>query len=203
MSVSRPHQAACARSALLDHQALNGAAEIAALIGEPRHGQPRTVRTDPGFGIEQDPVAGRLARKIHGEIGVEKGPGVKIQHGRSAVAEIRRRHRPHRLRNVRAFHDRPVDAVPDRARPGTPKWPRAARSDIPVTKGLEEKSTRSMRDRSGPGSSTGSITASGGSSLACTLIFSTVAPTTTTPFARSLTAQSWILRPSRNTSLSI
>ena len=23
--------------------------------------------------------------------------------------------------------------------PGTPKWPRAARSDIPVTKGLEEK----------------------------------------------------------------
>ena len=39
----------------------------------------------------------------------------KVQHGRGAVAEIRRRHRPHRLRNGCAFHDRPVDAVPDRA----------------------------------------------------------------------------------------
>ena len=53
------------------------------------------------------------------------------------------------------------------------------------------------------GSWTGSIAASGGSSLACTLIFSTVALTTTTPLASNLTAQSWILRPSRKTSLSI
>ena len=87
--------------------------------------------------------------------------------------------------------------------PGTPNWPRAARSDIPVTKGLEEKSTGSTRDCSGPGSSTFSIAASGGNSLACILIFSTVALTTTTPSASSLTAQSWILRPSRKTSLSI
>ena len=35
------------------------------------------------------------------------------------------------------------------------------------------------------------------------MIFSTVAPTTTMPSASSLTAQSWILRPSRTTSLSI
>jgi len=35
------------------------------------------------------------------------------------------------------------------------------------------------------------------------LIFSTVALTATTPCASSLTAQSWILRPSRKTSLSI
>ena len=39
--------------------------------------------------------------------------------------------------------------------------------------------------------------------MVCTLIFSTVAATTTTPFANSLTPQSWILRPSRKTSLSI
>ena len=35
------------------------------------------------------------------------------------------------------------------------------------------------------------------------MIFSTVAATTATPLANNLTAQSWILRPSRNTSLSI
>ena len=47
------------------------------------------------------------------------------------------------------------------------------------------------------------MTTSGGNSLSCTLIFSTVAPTTITPSARSLTAQSWILRPSRRISVSI
>ena len=52
----------CLRSALFDHQALDGAAEIAAIVGEPRHREARTVGTDPGFRIEQDPVAGRLAR---------------------------------------------------------------------------------------------------------------------------------------------
>ena len=47
------------------------------------------------------------------------------------------------------------------------------------------------------------MTASGGNCCACILIFSTVAATTTTPLASSLTAQSWILRPSRKTSVSI
>ena len=87
--------------------------------------------------------------------------------------------------------------------PGTPNRPRAARSDMPVTNGLEEKSAASTRDCSGPGRSTGSIAASGGNSFSCSLIFSTVAPTTTTPSARSFTAQSWILRPSRKISVSI
>ena len=74
---------------------------------------------------------------------------------------------------------------------------------MPVTNGLEEKSAGSTRDCSGPGSVTGSMSASGGNSLACTLIFRTVAATTMTPLARSLTAQSWILRPSRKISVSI
>ena len=47
------------------------------------------------------------------------------------------------------------------------------------------------------------MSAAGGNSFACILILSTVALTTTTSAARSLTAQSWILRPSRSTSLSI
>ena len=53
---------------------MDGAAEIAALIGKPRHGKSGAVRTDPGLGIEQDPVADRLPREIHAEVRVEKRP---------------------------------------------------------------------------------------------------------------------------------
>src|SRR4051812_6843799 len=43
---------------------------------------------------------------------------------------------------------------------------------------------------------------SGGSSVACALILSTVAATVSLPFAMRRTAHSWILRPSRSTSVS-
>ena len=86
--------------------------------------------------------------------------------------------------------------------PGTPKRPRAARMVIPATKGLPEKSGCSSRDCSGPGSSSGNSATSGGNASAAALTLSTVAPTTTAWPARSLTAQSWILRPSRSTSVS-
>src|ERR1700753_4363802 len=74
--------------ALLDDEALHGAAEIALHIGQPRHRKPGTVRTDPGFRIEQNPFADRLARHADREVGIEKGPLLKIQHRRGAVAEI-------------------------------------------------------------------------------------------------------------------
>src|SRR5258707_337129 len=75
--------------ALLDDEALHGAAEITALVRQPRRGEARTVGADQGFAIEQNPLAHRLARQTDGEIGIDKGPFPEIQRGRSTVAEIR------------------------------------------------------------------------------------------------------------------
>ena len=68
--------------------------------------------------------------------------------------------------------------------------------------GLEEKLGCSSRASPGPGSVTAGTMASGGNACACSFTLSTVAPTTTVLPALSRTAQSWILRPSRSTSVS-
>ena len=65
--------------ALLDDEALDGAAEIAAFVGKPRCGDARAIRPDPGFSIEQDPRPDRLPRKIHGEVGIDERPFAKVQ----------------------------------------------------------------------------------------------------------------------------
>ena len=71
---------------------------------------------------------------------------------------------------------------------------------------VDERAVGELRgllgDCSGCGNSTGRSTMSSGNGCACSLILSTVAPTTSTPSARSRTAQSWILRPSRKISVS-
>jgi len=66
-------------------------------------------------------LADGLARKAHGEVGVDKGPLPEIQHGRSAVAEIGGDHRAHRLRDRKTLDQRPVGAIPDRTGPGHAK----------------------------------------------------------------------------------
>ena len=37
------------------------------------------VGADPGFPVDQDPFAARGPREIHGQVGVEEGPLVKIE----------------------------------------------------------------------------------------------------------------------------
>src|SRR4051812_38710518 len=64
---------------LLDDEALHRAAEVTLPVRKPRHRKPRAIRTDPGFAVEQDPLADRLARKIHGEVSVDVGPGPEIE----------------------------------------------------------------------------------------------------------------------------
>jgi len=73
---------------------------------------------------------------------------------------------------------------------------------MPVTNGLLENCAGSSGDLSGGGSSSLGPETSGGSVSALSRIFSTVAATASTPSARSRTAQSWILRPSRKISVS-
>src|ERR1700704_4721599 len=74
-------------SALLDDEALHGAAEGAAFVGKPRHRKARAVGADRGAAVEQDPFSHRLPRHAHGEIGVDEGPLPEIERGRRAVAE--------------------------------------------------------------------------------------------------------------------
>src|SRR3954452_6027511 len=69
---------------LLDHEALHHATEIAASVGEARHRQPGALRPDPALGIEQDPLADRLAREIDTEIGIDEGPLPKVERCRRA-----------------------------------------------------------------------------------------------------------------------
>jgi hypothetical protein len=71
---------ACRSLSLLDHKALDGAAEIAALVRQPRHGKAGAIGTDPGFRIEQHPFADRLPRKTDGEIGIDEGPLLEVEH---------------------------------------------------------------------------------------------------------------------------
>jgi len=95
-----------------------------------------------------------------------------------------------------ALHDRPVRAnsiAPGPAR----RFAGAARSDIPVTNGLEEKSAARRATDPAPAVRPAEYRPPAAIHSPCTLIFSTVAPTATTPFADNLTPQSWILRPSR------
>ena len=168
-------------------QTLDGAAEIAALVGKPRHRKARAVGTDPGFRIEQDPLSLRLPRKIHGQVGVEESPLAEIQHRRGAVAEICGRHRPHRLRHRRA-HEQSAGRRDTRSRraPAHRSGRGRRASDIP---GRRKGSRRNPPARRvigpAPEARPSRSPPSGGSSLACTLIFSTVALTTTTPCARA------------------
>ena len=75
-------------SSLVDHEALHGAPEITLSIGKTRHRQAGALGADPAFGIEQDPLAERLARHADGEVGVEEGPVPEIQRGRGTVGEV-------------------------------------------------------------------------------------------------------------------
>src|SRR5689334_3680646 len=79
-------------SSLFDHKALRAAAEIALHIGKPRHGEARAIAADPGYGVEQNPFADRLARHVDAEIGVEEGPFLPVQRA-GGVAEIGGCHR--------------------------------------------------------------------------------------------------------------
>src|SRR3984885_11299006 len=88
-------------SSLLDHETLDRASEIAAAVRQPRRGETRAIRSDPGFRIEQNPFADRLPGKTDGEVGLDEGPLPKIQRRGGAVAEVRGNHGPHRLRNRR------------------------------------------------------------------------------------------------------
>ena len=103
---------------LLDHEALHGAAEIASDIGKPRHGEAGAIGTDPGFRVEQNPLADRLPRKADGEVGIDEGPFA----GNPAPPRCRCRNRPR----------------PPRASPATPASPRPAAG---------RRGTRSRRDR--------------------------------------------------------
>ena len=156
----------------LDHQALDGAAKIAV-----DHRRAAPSRVPAPSGPIQDSASSRIhsptgsPREIDGEIGVEKRPLPEIQHRRGAVAEIRGDHRPHRLRHRRAFDDRPVDSVPDRAGTGHAE-PAAGGAQRHAGHERAAGKIRGLaRDCAGPGSSTGDISASGGNSFACTLIF--------------------------------
>src|ERR1700740_1945031 len=113
------HSARVARLlSLLDDEALDGAAEIAPDVGQPRHGEARAIRTDPGFRIEQNPLTCRRTGKTDREVGIDEGPLPEIKHGGGAVAEIRGNHGAHGLRNRRPLDQRPVDPIPDRAGTG-------------------------------------------------------------------------------------
>src|SRR5689334_10104457 len=76
-AVERGEEAA--RLPLLDDEALRAAAEIAVRVGKPRCREPGAVGADPGYGIEQNPFAHRLARHADGEVGVEEGPLRPVQ----------------------------------------------------------------------------------------------------------------------------
>src|ERR1700736_3226172 len=69
------------RLSLLDDEALDGAAEITAFVRKPGRSEARAIRTDPGFGIEQNPGADRLPRKTDGEVGIDERPFPEVQHG--------------------------------------------------------------------------------------------------------------------------
>src|SRR5262249_6260107 len=84
-------------SPLLDDQTLHAAAEIATSICKPRHREASAFRADPALRVEQNPFTDRFAGHADREVGVEKGPVLKIDRGRGAVAEIGRDHRTHRL----------------------------------------------------------------------------------------------------------
>ena len=74
------HAGACALS-LLDDEALDSAAEITAGVRKPRRGEARAIGTNPGFGIEQNPLPDRLPRKTDGEVGIDERPFPEVQHG--------------------------------------------------------------------------------------------------------------------------
>src|ERR1700686_3541730 len=91
----------------LDHEALHGAAEIAAGVGEPGRGEAGAVGTDLRFRVDQNPLTKRLPREADREVGVDEGPLPEIQCGRGAVAEVGRDHGPHRLRDRKTLEQGP------------------------------------------------------------------------------------------------
>jgi hypothetical protein len=89
---SRLPSAVRQRSALLDDKTLDGAAEIAALVGKPRHGEPRAIGTDQDLGIEQDQSPAdrakftvRSALKVTGKSSTAEVP---LQKSAAAIARI-------------------------------------------------------------------------------------------------------------------
>src|SRR4051812_28207867 len=68
-----------ASPARLHQQRLHGAPDPAALVVEDRLGDGRPVGPYAGLGVEPDPGADGIALEVHGEVGVEEGPGVPVE----------------------------------------------------------------------------------------------------------------------------
>src|SRR4051812_2631039 len=97
-----------------DDETLGHLTEITALIGETCRRESSAVGPDPACCVEQDPLADRLARHVHGEIGVDERIVVEIQRRRGAVTKIGGNDGAHRLRHGIALDQRPIDTIPER-----------------------------------------------------------------------------------------